>query len=62
MKPPFGQLPKAEPRFRRPVASATRRKLARSLLHMGFLFVWLMIMLFVTPLGGWLWNWMLTFW
>ena len=62
MKPPFGQLPKAEPRFRRPVASATRRQLARSLLHMGFLFIWLMVMIFFTPLGGWLWNWMVTFW
>ncbi|MFN8610931.1 MAG: hypothetical protein U0931_25540 [Vulcanimicrobiota bacterium] len=54
MKPPFGALPKAEPRFRRPVASAVRRKVLKSLLHMGFLFVWFAIMLICTPAGSWL--------
>ncbi|MBX3171211.1 MAG: hypothetical protein KF760_27630 [Candidatus Eremiobacteraeota bacterium] len=54
MKPPFGQLPKAEPRFRRPIASAVRRKLLKSLLHMTFLFVWILIMLVCTPAGSWL--------
>lgn len=54
MKPPFGELPKPEPRFRRPVASAARRKVLKSLLHMSFLFVWCMIMLIFTPAGSWL--------
>ncbi len=54
MKVPFGDLPKAEPRFRRPVASAARRKFLKSLLHMTFLFVWIVIMLVCTPAGSWL--------
>ncbi len=56
MKPPFGELPKAEPRFRRPVASAAKRRVLKSLLHMSFLFVWIMIMLICTPAGSWLFH------
>ena len=56
MKPPFGQLPQAQPRFRRPALSAGRRQFGRSLVHMTFLLLWFGIMIVCTPLGGWILN------
>ena len=56
MSRPFGLLPQPKPRFRRPVASASLRRLARSLLHLSFLFGWIAIMLVVTPAGDYLFK------
>lgn len=53
-RPPFGTLPPPQPRFRRPVLSTARRKVARSILHMTFLLTWFAIMLFCTPAGSWM--------
>lgn len=58
MSAPYGQLPAPQPRFRRPVISTGKRRLRQSLLHICFLLAWIGLMLWVTPLGSWIWKWL----
>lgn len=58
MTAPYGKLPPPQPRFRRPVVSAGKRRLRQSLLHMSFLLAWIGVMLGFTPLGSWAVNWL----
>jgi uncharacterized protein len=50
-------VPEPKPRFRRPVLSAGRRRVARAALHMAFLLGWFAVMLVFTPVGVWVVNW-----